>query len=366
MKNEVNRTLVQITASLEAKLGGPPRVVEDTFPYLAEKYDAHLVVFGNSEIVTPRQIINTTFLQNRFGLRFRKPTKESIAAMNQAQVVVIHGFYLYSTLISLHFSKSENLFLMPHGSMEKYQESKGRLRKRIFTQLFLFLLGNRKIRFIVASNSEKQSVLQKFPQFKTIVVGLGVEKSSQHLQKEQLPHQPVRLFCLSRISQVKRLDLSIKCLSILNKNSNKYTLDIYGVGDLKLSQNLTGLVKDLDLSETVTFHGFADLSKKNETLKRSDILLLPSENENFAIVVAESIAAGIPVILFKNVGMHEFVDEHKAGITIQSLSEVELAEAVFTVVQDFAVYRQNCVKAAEYLTWENVIQRWFVEFEGNC
>lgn len=350
--------MVQITASLDPKLGGPHTVVDKTIHFLAEKYRCRLLIFGHSIKNYEGAIVNSTFRNNRYGFIFGIPKIETRLALRRSTILLIHGYYLWSTLIALYFSSTRNVFLMPHGSLELYQETKGKFRKEIFTRIVNLLLRGRAIHFLVGSNSEVLSVQRIFPNSTISVVGLGVQVSKFTEARSQI-HAPIKLFCLSRITNKKRIDLCVRAMSKLNEGNIQYHLDIYGTGDQILENELNELVKDLNLGEQVTFKGHVDGEFKDLAIKNSDILLLPSENENFAVAVAESIAFGKPVVVSKFVAMHEFVDTHSTGLTLDELDVQKLVSAIKEVSNNFSTYQENCMASAHLLAWKEVIKRWF-------
>lgn len=349
---------VQISASLDPKLGGPYIVVDETNKYFSEKYMSQLLIFGTSVGTFKNSIVNSTFKNNRYGFVLGFLRIEARLAIKQSTILLIHGYYLWSTLIGLYFSKTKHIFLMPHGSLELYQETTGKFRKKIFTKIFNRLLRGRAIHFLVGSNSEVLSVQRIFPNSAISVVGLGVQVSKFTEARSQI-HSPIKLFCLSRITSKKRIDLCVRAMSKLNEGNIQYHLDIYGTGDHFLKNELNELVKNLNLGEQVTFKGHVDGESKDFAIQNSDILLLPSENENFAVAVAESIAFGKPVVVSKFVAMHEFVDTHSTGLTLDELDVQKLVSAIKEVSNNFSTYQENCMASAHLLAWKEVIKRWF-------
>ena len=83
-----------------------------------------------------------------------------------------------------------------------------------------------------------------------------------------------------------------------------------------------------------------------------------SENENFAVAVAESIYELRPVVVSRFVAMHEFVDEYQVGKTIPALDSGLLASAILDLVKDYDRYVLNCESHRELLSWERVSQVW--------
>ena len=356
--------LCQISASVNPRLGGPSQVVEAVHYYLDHYYERELIVFGEFTSKALSSLVVPTVRNNRFGFSFRSPNKQIRSLLSNADILIIHGYYLWSTLIALYYSKSPNIFLMPHGSLEQYQEEKGKFRKYIFRKLAALLLNNRSIHFLVGSKSEILSVREIFPICPISVVGLGVEVFMDVSDLSQI-HDPINLFCLSRISHKKRIDLCIHAISKLNNVKSRYKLNIYGGGDERLEDELKGLVQTLHVEDSVSFKGHVDGISKNIAIMDSDILLLPSENENFAVAVAESISSGKPVLVSKFVAMHEFVDQFKTGVTIDKLEVDEIVIAIEQISNNYSNYQRNCISSAPLLAWDEVFKRWREVIDNN-
>lgn len=350
--------LFQITTSLDPKLGGPTSVVLATLKYLDHIFDHKLIIFGKSLPSVSRQVSIPTFMNNRYGFTFKRLKFLGLHENRDTDIVLIHGFYLYSTLISLLFFKSGNIYLMPHGSLEEYQERVGKFRKYIFRLCLGLVLRNREIHFLLGSHPERKSVLKLFPNAKISVVGLGISLEDMPLARVKTLNRPIKLFCMSRISGKKRIDLCVRAVEKLNILENRYSLEIIGSGELKLENELRKLVAQLNLEQVVKFSGFLEGREKSSAISASDILLLPSENENFAVAVAESIAAGKPVVVSKYVAMHEFVDRYKTGITLDSLQVDDLVKAIEMVSENYTQFQKNCIDSLHKLSWEEVHKNW--------
>jgi glycosyltransferase involved in cell wall biosynthesis len=346
------KRLVQVSASLELPLGGPVTVVKGLNVYLKEVFELQNMVFGTSSIDLHDQLKIKTFADNRYGF-LGKPTpmyiRKDLAA---AQVLLVHGYYLYSTLVAIRYSKTDSIFLMPHGSLENYQSSRGKLRKRFFDYLISKLLGRRSFTFLVGSNSEVTSIMERFPAAKVVVVGLGVENNLSRIRKLRKPDQTKVLICISRIAHKKRIDLCIRALAEINHLHKNYVLKIYGSGDISLRTELEKLALDLGVAHKVFFYEFVTGDAKNDAFRDANIMLLPSENENFAIAVAESICELRPVVVSKFVAMHEFVDRYRVGITIPATDHKLLSSAILDIDEEYNAYVDNCEAFRNLLTWE--------------
>ena len=89
-------------------------------------------------------------------------------------------------------------------------------------------------------------------------------------------------------------------------------------------------------------------------------MVLPSENENFAIVVAEALSAGVPCVVSKFVGTADIVAKHHAGEVIHDLTPISVANGIMKVLQgDEIKYRDAAFEAVENsLDWSKIALRW--------
>ena len=351
--------IAQITSSLELKLGGPPKVAVSVHDELAKYYEITTIVFGKNHLLESNVIAGNAIFGNVYGLVFSPFLKTSRDQILDSNIVLAHGYYLFSTLMAIFNNPNQKTFIMPHGSLEIYQEKRSRLRKAFYNQIVKIISKQKIIHWLVASESEKDSIKAKFPDAIVDVVGIGIKVEDVSTFKSlQNTSGGVNLFTYSRIAEKKRIDVCINLLSLLIKSFPKTHLDIVGEGKQSLVNMLKKQTEGLNLSNHVTFHGHVERISQIDFKFQSPIFLLTSENENFAIAVCESIASGIPVIVTKEVAMHKFVELHNVGVVVDKLSLSELASAVETVIKNYESLRMNCVSSAHLLDWNQIMYNW--------
>lgn len=355
MKNDKKLKLVQVCATLKPELGGPVAVISQTFPFLSQIFDLNVLVYGVNLFPNLKVLTINSFKDNNYGFALRI-SNDAKNLLRNADIVLLHGFYVFSTLRSIFITKAFKIFIMPHGSLEEYQNRKGRIRKWLFRKIFFFAIRKKKLTFLVASESEVIHIKDKIPNAVVKFVGLGVNPSLVS-RKFRNNADPLHLLCLSRVTPKKRIDLCIRAIAELADELN-CILTIAGTGSPRLIQELKNLAGELGLSEKVKFVGLVEGVEKERILQGSDLLLLPSENENFAISIAEAIVNELPVVISQFVAMKEFVISHATGEVIPSLNSKDLARAIQKVVSNYDYYVNNCFASKEKLYWENVMSRW--------
>lgn len=350
--------LVRITYTLDPALGGPYGVVKNTSGHLSAQFEMTTVVFGSSDFQQIDFLVHPTANSNHYGF-FIKPLPRHIKkVIRESDILLIHGYYLFSTLVSIHLFPRRHIFLMPHGTFELYQQSKSRIRKKAFDLILKFLLKGRKIHFIVATETEILGVRQKFPLAEVTNVGLGVLLPKKNDSVRQINSDRPRLLSYSRIAPKKRIDLIIESIHLLQKDGTDAQLKIFGQGNLALEESLKKLVNGLNLESKVDFEGFVHPDHRPDIFFSSDILVLPSENENFANSVAESISFEVPVIISREVALADFVNNFECGVVLAETNPKTIAQAVKHVMMNYNKFQENCRVAAKKLDWNSVVDKW--------
>ena len=195
---------------------------------------------------------------------------------------------------------------------------------------------------------------------KGVVVGLGQNKPDSKYVKNRRHSQSGTFLLLGRIAKVKRPDLAIEGFAkFLQLDRKNHRLLVCGIGEKRLMSDIQKLAKDLGISHLVDFLGWVDAHEKREILKTSDWLLMTSENENFAMSVAEALVNGIPCVVARNVALSAHVEKYSAGVIFENLDSTSIAKALFKAVNgNQSEFRHAAVSAGNLLNWDHVILAW--------
>lgn len=151
--------------------------------------------------------------------------------------------------------------------------------------------------------------------------GIGVRKPSAELR---------RLVCVGRLDQkIKGQDLLIRALAyspVAYPHLSNYHLTIIGGGPDE--EALKKLAASLGVASRVDFLGAMERDRIYELLPTFDLFVLPSRQEGFGLVLAEAMAAGLPVVASNLPGPLEVMKGGRHGLSFQAGSTVSLAEAL--------------------------------------
>ena len=97
--------------------------------------------------------------------------------------------------------------------------------------------------------------------------------------------------------------------------------------------------RELGVSKNCEFIGWADSQIKDSLLREALMLVLPSKEESFGIVLLEAMSYGLPVICSNGGFMHEVVDDGVDGIVFPSGDGSALSSAICTLLDDPEISR---------------------------
>ncbi len=139
------------------------------------------------------------------------------------------------------------------------------------------------------------------------------------------------LLFISRIDKKKGIELLLRSFKLIIDSGVIAELNIVGTGDKNYISSLVHLTKELKIDHYINWKGNVEWRKKFYDIINSDLLILPSHNENFANVILETLYVGRPVIVSKHVGLSDYVNENNFGWVVE-LNEVQIAESIMDYV----------------------------------
>lgn len=135
---------------------------------------------------------------------------------------------------------------------------------------------------------------------------------------------------LGRLHRNKGIDLMLRALAQLRARGVAARLTVAGEGPEQPA--LQSLATDLGLGDVVALTGWVDPAAYLPTL---DLFVLPSRVEPFGLVVAEAMAAGVPVIASKIDGPEEILSGGAFGRLVAPEDVDDLADAIARAIGDW-------------------------------
>lgn len=126
-------------------------------------------------------------------------------------------------------------------------------------------------------------------------------------------HGKKQIGFLGRLDPIKKVENVIYAIALLNEAERKLlSFQVIGKFDESYEAFLKTEVKRLNLEASVTFVGFVSGLEKYERLSQMSALMVPSEQENFGMIVPEALICGTPVYASLGTPWSE-LNEHSCG-----------------------------------------------------
>lgn len=212
-----------------------------------------------------------------------------------ADVVHLTSVYSFSTIPALLLCRlfRKPVVWSPRGALQQWEGSTKPVLKRMWGIICNGLLESGRCILHVTSQDEAEESRRRITHARVEIVGNGVDIPPGAPVRSWMPACTLRLLFIGRLHPKKGVENLLKALKRLDENVR---LTICGAGEPDYESSLRTLVNDLDLPRRVHFSGHVEGEAKSRMFRDADVCIVPSYTENFAMVVAEALAHGVPVI----------------------------------------------------------------------
>lgn len=164
----------------------------------------------------------------------------------------------------------------------------------------------------------------------TIYAGVSAEFLDRVANHQPFQSQRPVLLLVGRLEPQKGIDVLLRALSLMNQY--QITLRIVGYGPYEAEYQ--ALARTLGLSERVEFTGFVAPEAMPEVYCAADLFVLPSRGESFGLVLAEAMAANLPVVASRTGAIPEVIEDGQTGILVPPDDPSALAQALDSILTD--------------------------------
>lgn len=225
--------------------------------------------------------------------------------------VHIHAWWNLVSVLScwIAIKRGVPVIVSPRGTLSVYSFSN---KNNLAKSLMHGLIGKRLLKksaIHVTSEREKQAMAELIAPKQVFNIPNFIKLPGQVTFMPPPDDGYLNLIFLSRVEEKKGLEILFNALASVNI---PYRLAIAGDGDPVYVQKLRTLAAELDIARNVNWLGFVK-DDKFEILQQHDLMVLPSYDENFGNVVIESLGVGTAVLISKNVGLANYVEDNNLG-----------------------------------------------------
>jgi glycosyltransferase involved in cell wall biosynthesis len=200
------------------------------------------------------------------------------------------------------------------------------LQNRLMHKVGVFCL-HKADSFRYDNKRKMKKIWKKFPKVKKLAFqGPMFVDLSFFERKVKTTGKIRKLIAVGRVEWEKNFPLLIDAVVELIDEGFNLKLTIVGGGSLE--NRLKRLIGSLDKEKQIRITGFASKSQVRKQLHDSDLFVLSSYYEGWAMVVMEALAAGLPVVMTNVGNAGELVVNKEAGLVVASDDKKTLKKAI--------------------------------------
>lgn len=237
--------------------------------------------------------------------------------VDNATILHQHGIWTgvsRVTQVMRHYHQMATV-IAPHGSLESWALKKSHWKKQIALTMYERDNLQRASCFHACSEQEISGIRNFGLRNPIAVIPNGVNESwlvssgsSDDFRRHYHISQDKRVMLfLSRVTPVKGLILLIEALHTILRSLDHWLLVVAGADEFDHKTEVINKIRDMRLDNYVMFTGMLTGQAKRDAFATAELFVLPTKRENFAIVVAEALGIGIPVLTTKGAPWEELL-----------------------------------------------------------
>ena len=291
--------------------------------------------------------------------------REQLAALaREADLVHIHGMWLYPTILGCPVLRRLRVpyVISPHGTLMAEALRRSRFKKLIALTLFERRNLDSAAAVVVTSEPELQDLRSLGVQGRAVVVPLAIapdapEFFSSGRSLDEYIARPARtILCVSRFHPRKRLVELVRIFAGLAPSNPTWRLRIVGPDFERGYRDKVIAAKTASgVDERITIEPALHGDALWRAYLDSDLFVLPSQFENFGLVVGEALASGMPVITTRGAPWPQLATDRCGWWTDTTLGSLRsaIAEAIETSPKDlFAMGQRGAMVVSKALSLE--------------
>lgn len=378
----MKKKVLIVTDKLHSKNGGVPTAILNVASLMQKGHISFdiLCVGDTIDIATDFNIISFPvkgFSKFKYSPEAKEWFKENVKNYD----IIYYNCVWNTAIIELYvitMKRNVDFYISSHSNLDPFDVKK----KNLFKKVLGFLIVNKILcsaKYIVTTSIIEKEKLCYFGKHKdnAIVLPLpvdydGLEKGNGNAFRKLhgiLKEQFVFLF-LSRIDYKKGLDLFLydfKSFIEEEKLSfNDVVIIIAGDDSNEYSTYIRSIIVKLDLDKFVKFTGLLKGDLKADAFCGSDTFILPSHNENFGLSIIESMQAGTPVLISKNVYIYRELfaapDSIPGWLCEEDLGNIKEKISDSYYSKDNSKYSKDAIKVSEQYKSTNLLSEYLRYF----
>lgn len=276
-------------------------------------------------------------------------------------VIHFHVPWLVSNLQISRVAEKYNVpyVITPHGSLDGWSMSQKKFKKSLYWILFAKrMFENAGFVHFTASGEHEQAKKYLNTEnvkiipcvFDTTAYEVLPDKSLAINKFKEISQTKPNILFLSRLHPKKGADILIEASKILIDRNISVNVLIAGPDDNSVkgySEQLVSSVNSDKLKDNIHFIGMVKGDEKLSLYRNADIFVLPTHQENFGLVLVESMACETPVLTSYGVDIWKEIEQ--GGAIIVENKAHEVADRIVSLLNDKEKLKNQSIKSREWV-----------------
>lgn len=326
-----SKNILHLMGMESSKYGGIERFNVELSRQLAEK-DYHSV-FVYEEEPEVKQFVEDmkatgaeiVIINSRHHvLRF---CKEFWKLLRQYNFCMMHAHFtkarFYAVPLAILYG-IKNIVYTLHSTIEHL--SKIKLHTRLWYKVF-----NKYCRIVAVSKDIENVSKQNWPNatIRNLYLGINPCVADREISRKNLgiTKEQIMVMCTANFNHIKGLDVLVKAVDRLNKDTKLENVVFYIVGQTeKDKQELQVMIDSLHLTQYFHLEGISNAVPLY--LNAADIYVQPSRNEGLPLALMEACSVGLPIVASRIGGIPEVAIEGENALLFDVENDVDCANAM--------------------------------------
>jgi glycosyltransferase involved in cell wall biosynthesis len=372
--------VAMLTPFFTQKLGGPYNVITEISPFLA-KAGFTTKVFTSSAVSQQSNLRtkffeqrNKNFLIYRFDSFLKlKEYRISLSLIpflikNLRDIDIIHSHALRSYQEDIGFisniSSKKPYIISAHGGISINWDYGDKIPKMLHDKTIGYLKKKLINPHFIAVTKYEIPIIRKYgieeSHIHYIPNGVNVDlfkpMNSDELKRFYGLEDHNLVLYVGRIAKGKGLDTLLKAMKNVVEKNKKVKLMIIG-GDSGYLAQMNELISLYNLAKSVIYIGFIPKHKLPAYYSMADLVIYPSRQEIFGLVLVEAMACGKAVIGSNILGPREIIEHGITGYTSDFKDAGELSSTIIKLMNNqdqlLEMGKKGLERVRKYYSWKN-------------
>lgn len=330
--------ILHVIPSIAPRYGGPSQVVVEMSAWLKQKSHQVDIVTTNADGDTQLDVAldkwmdykgaRTRFFHRNFSEAYKYSKDAGLwlrSNIAEYDVVNIHAVFSYLCVVAAKecLKKSIPYVIRPLGTLDPWSMSQKPFRKRLFLKFAAGKMLTNANAIHYTTELERQGTEKNLGIKNGVVIPNGInidDYEKEKKDKEILEEFPELqsgeyLLYMGRISEKKNIEKLLESFSELKIDSKfkELQLVLAGDGESYYVRDIKNIIEQHPNQNHIHATGWVSGIRKKILLQNALLFVLPSMNENYGVVAAESLASAVPVVLSDQVYLHPEIEKANCG-----------------------------------------------------